>query len=149
MYLFYNIHFKTKSDIFFLTCTLITFFVQSLKCTETFYLFLHENMKDIPQTQDTLLKLQNFQHCKKRLNLPRNKKLPVSFEILSYLVYITLVMTEKVFVGSRLEIVMNELRRFKLSADFLANSSYIIESAIISVSYVSTPLTHLHLKTFT
>ena len=50
MYLFYNIHFKTKSDIFFLTCTLITFFVQSLKCTETFYLFLHENMKDIPQT---------------------------------------------------------------------------------------------------
>ena len=31
-----------------------------------------------------------------------------------------------------LEIVMNELRRFKHSADFLANSSHIIESAAIS-----------------
>ena len=34
----------------------------------------------------------------------------------------------------RLEIVMNELRRFKYSADFLANSSHIIESAAISAS---------------
>ena len=33
-----------------------------------------------------------------------------------------------------LEIVMNELRRFKHSADFLANSSHIIESAAISAS---------------
>ena len=33
-----------------------------------------------------------------------------------------------------LEIVMNELRRFKHSADFLANSSHIIESAVISAS---------------
>jgi hypothetical protein len=32
------------------------------------------------------------------------------------------------------EIVMNELRRFKHSADFLANSSHIIESAAISAS---------------
>ena len=32
----------------------------------------------------------------------------------------------------KLEIVMNELRRFKPSADFLANSSHIIESAAIS-----------------
>ena len=29
--------------------------------------------------------------------------------------------------GDSVEIVMNELRRFKLSADFLANSSHIIE----------------------
>ena len=34
----------------------------------------------------------------------------------------------------QLEIVMNELRRFKHSADFLANSSHIIESASISAS---------------
>ena len=32
------------------------------------------------------------------------------------------------------QIVMNELRRFKHSADFLANSSHIIESAAISAS---------------
>ena len=34
----------------------------------------------------------------------------------------------------KLEIVMNELRRFKHSADFLANSSHIIESAAILAS---------------
>ena len=45
---------------------------------------------------------------------------------------------------SDLELVMNGLRRFKHSADFLANSSQIIESAAISASQVSTPLTHLH-----
>ena len=33
-----------------------------------------------------------------------------------------------------LEIVMNELQRFKHSADFLANSSHIIESAAIPAS---------------
>ena len=33
-----------------------------------------------------------------------------------------------------LEIVMNELRKFKHSADFLAKSSHIIESAAISAS---------------
>ena len=43
-----------------------------------------------------------------------------------------------------LEIVMNELRRFKHSADFSANSYHNIESAAISASKVSTPLTHLH-----
>ena len=32
------------------------------------------------------------------------------------------------------EIVMNELRRFKHSADFLVNSSHITESAVISAS---------------
>ena len=32
------------------------------------------------------------------------------------------------------EIVMNELRRFKYSADFFANSSHIIKSAAISAS---------------
>ena len=52
-------------------------------------------------------------------------------------------------LSDRLEIVMNELWRFKLSADFLENSSHIIESAIFSTSYVSNPLTHLHLKTIT
>ena len=36
--------------------------------------------------------------------------------------------------GCCLEIVMNELWRFKHSADFLANSSHIIESAAISAS---------------
>ena len=35
---------------------------------------------------------------------------------------------------SKLEIVMNELGRFKHSADFLANSSHIIESAAIFAS---------------
>ena len=33
-----------------------------------------------------------------------------------------------------LEIVMNELRRFKHSADFFANSSHILESAAILAS---------------
>ena len=37
-------------------------------------------------------------------------------------------------VKLKLELVMNELRRFKLSADFLGNSSHIIESAAISAS---------------
>ena len=37
-------------------------------------------------------------------------------------------------VACGVEIVMNELRRFKHSADFLANSSHIIESAAISAS---------------
>ena len=37
---------------------------------------------------------------------------------------------------------MNELRRFKHSADFFANSSHIIESAAISASELSTLLTH-------
>ena len=32
------------------------------------------------------------------------------------------------------KVVMNELRRFKHSVDFFANSSYIIESAAISAS---------------
>ena len=40
---------------------------------------------------------------------------------------------EAIFSGN-LEIVMNELRRFKHSADFFANSSHIIESAAISAS---------------
>ena len=35
---------------------------------------------------------------------------------------------------AKVEIVMNELRRFKHSADFFANSSHIIESAAISAS---------------
>jgi hypothetical protein len=39
-------------------------------------------------------------------------------------------------VKLKLEIVMNELRRFKHSADFVAHSSHIIESAAISASYV-------------
>ena len=39
-------------------------------------------------------------------------------------------------LGYAIEIVLNELRRFKHSADFLANSSHIIESAAISASYV-------------
>ena len=47
-------------------------------------------------------------------------------------------------IGSKIEIVMNGLRRFKHSADLLTNSSHIIESAAISASQVSTPLTHLH-----
>ena len=51
------------------------------------------------------------------------------------------------FAENELEIVMNELRRFKHSADFFANSSHIIESAAISFSQVSTPLTHLHWET--
>ena len=34
----------------------------------------------------------------------------------------------------KVEIVMNELQRFKYSADFLAISSHIIESAAISAS---------------
>ena len=34
----------------------------------------------------------------------------------------------------QLEIVMNELRRFKHSADFLAISAHIMESAAISAS---------------
>ena len=38
------------------------------------------------------------------------------------------------FTGPELEIVMNELRRFKHSAYFLAISSHIIESAAISAS---------------
>jgi hypothetical protein len=61
---------------------------------------------------------------------------------------ILLLSTKSVF-RPRLEIVMNELQRFKHSADFFANSSHIIESAAISASYLSTPLTHLHWKTVT
>ena len=41
---------------------------------------------------------------------------------------------------------MNELRRFKHSADFFANSSHIIESAAISASELSTLLTHTGYK---
>ena len=37
---------------------------------------------------------------------------------------------------------MNELRRFKHSADFFANSSHIIESVAISAIELSTLLTH-------
>ena len=39
-----------------------------------------------------------------------------------------------IFVRVELEIVMNEMQRFKHSADFLSNSSHIIESAAISAS---------------
>ena len=39
--------------------------------------------------------------------------------------------------------------KLNLSADFLANSSHITESAVISGSCVSTPLTHSHLETIT
>ena len=38
------------------------------------------------------------------------------------------------FFGLQIEIVMNELRRFKHSADFLANNSHIIGSAATSAS---------------
>ena len=39
-----------------------------------------------------------------------------------------------IYIRTVLEIVTNELRRFKHSADFFANSSHIIESAAISAS---------------
>ena len=45
-----------------------------------------------------------------------------------------------------LEIVKNELGRFKHSVDFLANSSHIIESAAISASLVS--INHLALRNY-
>ena len=57
----------------------------------------------------------------------------------------------KIFLNfePRIEIVMNELRRFKHSADIFANSSHIIEPTAISASQLSTPLTHLHWETIT
>ena len=45
----------------------------------------------------------------------------------------TLVIGVIEFLAIKLEIVMNELRKFKHSADFLANNSHIIESAAISL----------------
>ena len=51
--------------------------------------------------------------------------------VTSVRVYISLLSAK---IAIFLEIVMNELRRFMHSADLLANSSHIIESAAISVS---------------
>ena len=41
---------------------------------------------------------------------------------------------DKFLLSNLIEIVMNEMRRFKHSADFPTNSSHIIESAAISDS---------------
>ena len=76
-------------------------------------------------------------------NLRLLKKLSFAFLVfhLGFLWYRCIVSTHPqsqgfvLRLGLPIEIVMNELRRFKHSADFLANSSNNIESAAISASW--------------
>ena len=65
----------------------------------------------------------------------KERKSPLLVALLTY----TVELSDEIQAGNKfwflLEIVMNELRKLGMSADFFANSSHIIESA---------PLTRLH-----